>query len=148
MNYSKCPVCGGQVLNNQSFCTGCGNPVNNMNNANNFNNINNLNPVSNNFNNININPGMGKLILSRKESFYGFAVKLTVVINGYVYSLGNGFRYDLDLAPGVYNVTWKFWCRRDKTIQINVMPGNIYCVDFKPDYLWGGFKLSERCKFY
>jgi hypothetical protein len=135
MNYNVCPKCGGQVLNNQNFCNYCGTPINNLNNQ----NMNNQ--VMNNM------PTTGKLFISRVNNFYGCAVKLTIYINGCAYSLENGGRIDLDLVPGVYNITWRFWCRRDKNVQINVMPGNWYQLEFKPDYLWGGFKLSDRCKF-
>jgi len=123
---NKCLRCGNMIMNGQNFCTGCGMPVNNI---------------------VSSNPGVGKLILSREKNLYGFAVNLTVLINGCYYFLGNGYRLELDLLPGTYNITWKFWCRRDKSIQLNVMAGGIYCVDFRPDYFWGGFKLSNRCKF-
>jgi len=131
MNNGVCSKCGGQVLNNQNFCNYCGNAINNTN-------------ISNMNNNIS---ATGKLIITRAKNFYGMAVNLTIIINGYSYSLSNNGRLEFDLVPGVYNITWKFWCRRDKSVQINVMPGNWYCLDFKPDYLWGGFKLTDKCKF-
>jgi len=99
-------------------------------------------------NGFNISPNIGKLILSRQNNFYGSAAKLNVNINGCIYTLTNGARYEFDLVPGIYTITWKAWCRRAKTIQINIIPGNYYIVDYKPDYLWGGFKLSEYCKLY
>lgn len=126
MNNGVCPRCGGQVLNNQNFCNYCGNPVSNGNN---------------------MAPTTGKLIISRVNNFYGFAANLTIYINGCCYALSNNGRLEFDLAPGVYNITWRFWCRRDKSMQLNVMPGNWYQLEFKPDYFWGGFKLTDRCKF-
>ena len=98
-------------------------------------------------NNMNIQQGMGKLVIRRVKNIYGFAVKLPIYVNGIEYKVGNGEGFELDLVPGLYYITWKFWCRRDQSIQINVMPGNYYVVEFKPDYLWGGFKLSKNCKF-
>lgn len=129
MNNNFCPECGKPIMPNQNFCNYCGFSVNQNNVVNN-------------------NQTTGKLIINRNKKFYGFAVSLTIEINGYSYSLVNGGRLEFDLAPGVYNVTWKFWCRRDKSVQINVLPGNWYLVDFRPDYFWGGFKLTDRCKFY
>ena len=131
---NKCQRCGNELVNGQNFCNGCGMPINNQN-------------MNNGYNVMNSSTGMGKLILSRQNKIWGCAMNLTVLINGYTYSLCNGQSYNLDLTPGVYNITWKFWSRRNKSIQINVMPGGFYCVDFKPDYLWGGFKLSDKCKF-
>ena len=128
MNYNMCPNCGGQVLSNQNFCNYCGSPMNNGMNG-------------------NMQASTGKLFINRVNNFYGCAVKLTIYINGCAYSVENGGRIELDLVPGVYTITWRFWCRRDKTVQINVVPGNWYQLEFKPDYLWGGFKLSDRCKF-
>lgn len=142
MNNGICPKCGGQVLNNQHFCSYCGYQISYTNN-----NINN--DINNNINNnISNNTSTGKLIITREKNFYGCAARLTILINGYSYSLSNGGRLEFDLAPGVYNITWKFWCRRDKSVQINIMPGNWYSLEFKPDYFWGGFKLTDRCKFY
>lgn len=132
MNYNMCPNCGGQVLSNQNFCNYCGSPMNNG--------------INQNMNG-NMQVSTGKLFINRVNNFYGCAAKLTIYINGCAYSLANGSRIELDLVPGVYTITWRFWCRRDKTVQINVVPGNWYQLEFKPDYLWGGFKLSDRCKF-
>ena len=128
---NKCIRCGNDLAPNQNFCNCCGLPVTNM--------------VSNT--NINSNSNTGKLIVSREKNFYGCAAKLKVLINGYCYTLENGQVLDFNLIPGVYTITWKFWCRRNKSIQINVLAGGYYCVNFKPDYLWGGFKLSDKCKF-
>lgn len=132
MNYNMCPKCGGQVLSNQNFCNYCGAPMNNVN----VQNTNMNNNVAT----------TGKLYITRISSFYGCAVKMTIYINGVAYPLENGGKIDLDLMPGTYNITWRFWCRRDKNVVINVTPGNWYQLEFKPDYLWGGFKLSDRCK--
>ena len=108
---NKCIRCGNDLAPNQNFCNCCGLPVTNM--------------VSN----TSINSNTGKLIISREKNFYGCAAKLKVLINGYCYTLENGQVLDFNLIPGVYTITWKFWCRRDKSIQINVLAGGYYCVN-------------------
>jgi len=132
MNNSFCSICGAQLVPNTAFCGRCGTPINNQNM-----NVNNQ---------IVSNCNTGKLIITRKNIFYGMAVNLDVFINGILYKLGNGGRYEFDLAPGMYNIEYKAWCRRKKSIQINIVAGNFYVVDFVPDYLWGGFKPTNRCK--
>lgn len=131
MNNGFCSKCGTQIVVGTSFCGKCGNPVNNQN----MNNVQN------------INSNTGKLIISRENNFYGCAANLDVFINGVAYRLSNGGRYEFDLAPGMYNIEYKAWCRRKKSVQVSLMAGNYCVVDFGPDYLWGGFKPTNRCKY-
>ena len=131
MNGSRC---GRVIQPNSSFCGVCGNPVNSEN----FNMYMNAQVAG--------NPSIGKLTVSRENNFVGCAANLDVYINGTLYKLGNGGRYDFDLAPGLYTIDYKVWCRRKKTIQINVVAGNFYILEFNPDILWGGFQISNRSK--
>ena len=132
----NCSRCGNVIQPNSGFCGACGNPVNNGNV--------NMNMYMNN--QVVSNPNMGKLIVTRENNFVGCAANLDVYINGALYKLSNGGRYDFDLAPGLYTIDYKVWCRRKKTIQINIVAGNFYLLEFTPDFLWGGFQISNKSK--
>lgn len=121
----NCSKCGNVITPGSSFCGVCGNSVNNQ---------------------VVGNQNTGKLTVTRANSFVGCAIDLDVYINGALYKLGNGGKLEFDLAPGLYKIDYKVWCRRMKTLQINVVAGNYYVLDFGPDYLWGGFKPSNNCK--
>ena len=136
MNNSFCSKCGNVIQPNSGFCGVCGNPVNNGN----------VNTNMDMNNKVVGNPNMGKLIVSREDNFVLCAVNLDVYINGVLYKLGNGGGYYFDLAPGLYIIDYKVWCRRKKTVQINVVAGNFYKLEFIPDFLCGEFQISNSSK--
>ena len=131
------------------FCTQCGTP----NNGGNFcikcgcpsNNQVTQAPQQSPYNQT-IQANTGRLVLMRKGKVIGFAIDIHITINGLSYKLDAGNNITLDLAPGMYQISYKVWCRREKTITINVVAGNNYLVDFVYDPLWGGFKIGKDSK--
>ena len=126
------------------FCSNCGNPLNGgvcnvcsgaLNNAQGATVV----PVNQN------NTG-GTLLVKRPNSFIGIAINIDLTIDGYAYKLGNDQQLAFTLTPGVHTITYKVWCRRLKTVQVNVVAGGNYFLEFAVDWLWGGFKLSKNCK--
>lgn len=86
------------------------------------------------------------LTITRINSFAGVAVKIALTVDGYQYDLANNSTLSFNLTPGNHVITYKVWCRRLKTVNINAVPGNNYSIIFKPDLLWGGFKISNDSK--
>ena len=122
-----CTQCGANNVGG-NFCVTCGSPINNQVAQ---------QPVQTN---------TGQLILMRKGAVMGFAIDIHITINGVSYKLSAGNSITLDLAPGSYQISYKVWCRREKTITINIVAGNNYLVDFVYDPLWGGFKIGKESK--
>ena len=91
-------------------------------------------------------PNTGRLILNRKGKIMGFAIKINIKINNVSYELGAGKNITLDLAPGLYQISYGIWCRSDEVISINIMPGGSYLIDFVYDPVWGGFKIGKDSK--
>lgn len=88
----------------------------------------------------------GTLVINRKNSFIGCAVNIEMTLDGQPFQLSNGQQLIYSLVPGIHTITYKLWCRREKTVQINVVAGGQYLIDFTADWLWGGFKLSKNSK--
>ena len=86
------------------------------------------------------------LTITRKTSIWGVAVKLEVIIDNYQYKLGNGDSFTYQMLPGHHVITYKFWSRKPKTIEIDMIAGNSYSVILKPDLALGGFKLDPSSK--
>lgn len=86
--------------------------------------------------------GTGHLVINRQKSFIGCAIAIHITINGAPYELKNNSQIILDLVPGVYQITYKVWCRREKSVTLNVRGGGNYLLDFVVDFLWGGFELG------
>lgn len=122
-----CQKCGSVV--NGAYCSNCGNPVSSMPIAQSDTQTNN-----------------GILVINRKNSFFGIAVNIGITIDGNPYQLSNNQQLSFALTPGVHTITYKSWCRRTKTVEINVVAGGNYLLDFVVDFLWGGFKLSKKSK--
>ena len=129
----KCNKCGSVVT--EMFCNNCGTPVNSQ--SENLSNIQEVSMQSNN---------NGLLVVNRKNSFVGIDVNIAMTIDGSPFQLCNNQQFSFSLTPGVHTITYKVWCRRTKTVQINVVPGGNYLIDFVADWLWGGFKLSKNSK--
>ena len=83
------------------------------------------------------------LSVVRPNSFIGSAVKIDITIDNYPYQLANDKTLTFNLVPGHHVITYKVWCRRLKTVEIDAVAGKSYSIIFKPDLLWGGFKLSK-----
>lgn len=92
------------------------------------------------------NNGTGVLVINRIKSFVGMAIDINLTLDGQPFKMSNGTQVSYNLVPGVHTVTYKVWCRREKTVQVNVVAGGQYLIDFTPDFLWGGFKLSSNSK--
>lgn len=135
-----CPKCGTQN-NGGNFCIACGNPLNIDKQA----QISSGNQIAFNQTNQN-NIATGQLILRRNGKVMGFAIDIHITINGVPYKLKAGDNLTFNLSPGNYQITYKVWCRREKAVSINVIPGNYYILDFVYDPLWGGFKLGKESK--
>lgn len=84
--------------------------------------------------------------ISRKSSFVGVAFKLDVNIDNYQYKLGSGDSLSFQMLPGHHVITYSFWSRKTKTVEIDMVPGNYYTLIFKPDLFWGGFKVDSTSK--
>ena len=117
-----CTNCGAEVQGN--FCTKCGAAVGSA-------------PM---------NQGNGTLVITRPSKFWGWAVKLNVMIDGNAYPLGAGQSLSFTLTPGNHVISYKIWCRREQIIQLAVVPGGSYSVVFDYDWLWGGFKVGKSSK--
>ena len=117
-----CVNCGKEV--NDNFCTACGTPVNGG--------------VS--------SFGQCNLEISRPDAFWGFAAKLNVTVDGNVYTLYAGQKININIAPGLHEVKYKIWCRREQRVTVSAMAGGNYSVIFVYDWLWGGFKVSPTSK--
>lgn len=135
-----CPKCGTQN-NGGNFCIACGNPLNIDKQA----QISSGNQITFNQTNQN-NIATGQLILRRNGEVMGFAIDIHITINGVPYKLKAGDNLTFNLSPSNYQITYKVWCRREKAVSINVIPGNYYILDFVYDPLWGGFKLGKESK--
>ncbi len=123
---NNCPNCGNPIVNSSNFCKKCGIQLNQSTQTN--------------------TSETGHLSISRKKSFYGCAISLSVVINNSDYKMNSGDVLKFDLQPGRYIIAYKVWCRRQKEITIDVVAGGTYFVEFVNDYLWGGFKISKNSK--
>jgi len=88
----------------------------------------------------------GRLVIQRRGKIMGAAIKINVKVNGVAYELGAGENIVLDLVPGIYQITYDVWCRREKAVTINIVSGNNYLIDFVYDPLWGGFKIGKESK--
>ncbi len=88
----------------------------------------------------------GVVVIKRKNSFVGIAINIDLTLDGYPYKISNDQTMSFTLTPGVHTITYKVWCRRLKTVQINAVPGGNYFIEFTPDWLWGGFKLSKNSR--
>lgn len=120
----NCSNCGNKINPNAKFCDQCGAEIKQVDNL--------LEP--------------GHLVLNRKKGFYGVAIGIIVTVNNVEYRLDNGDKFTIELAPGIYNVTYKVWCRRKKEVTVEVASGEEYLIDFVNDYLWGGFKIGKNSK--
>ena len=114
------------------YCGNCGTPLNNG-----------ICPRCSSMNNMQVN-NQNNLMISRPGTFMGFAVKLDVTVNGQLVKLGAGDTFYFAVPFGPCVVKYKFWCRREKEVFINVQPNRGYSVIFKYDALWGGFKISDE----
>ena len=124
----NCNSCGSPV--NGQFCNNCGSPVGA--------------PVQQVVSQVGTNNGT--LVINRKRSFVGVAVNIAMTLDGQPFQLCNGQQLAYTLTPGMHVITYKVWCRRKKTVEVNVVAGGQYLIDFVPDLLWGGFKLSKESK--
>ncbi len=88
----------------------------------------------------------GHLVIERKKSFWGCAISLKIEIAGNSYDLSNGSKLEFDLVPGVYSISYKVWCRRLKTVDVNMTSAGNARIYFVPDLLFGGFKVSKESK--
>ena len=131
----NCTNCGSPV--NGQFCNNCGTPVGGQ-----------VAPVQQPVQPIapQSDPNNGTLVVNRKNSFVGIAINIAMTLDGQPFQLSNGQQLAYSLVPGVHTVTYKVWCRRKKTVEVNVVAGGQYLIDFTPDWLWGGFKLSKNSK--
>ncbi len=120
-----CTKCGKEV--NGEFCEHCGNQIGV--------NSGNVSQV--------VNDSQHNLVIKRKGSFLGCGININLTINGNSYYLSNGQELFFTLVPGENVITYKVWCRRLKTINLNVEAGKSYIINFVPDLLWGGFKVSS-----
>jgi len=125
---NNCPKCNVPLVENANFCEKCGYQI-----------------TSTATEKIDTKE-TGHLLVSRKKSFYGFAISLNVQINNVDYNLSSGDTIDLNLLPGKYLITYKVWCRRQKELTIDVLANQEYFLEFVNDYLWGGFKVSKNSK--
>lgn len=125
-----CTNCGKPV--NGNFCESCGTPVSNNNNVSEAQNDGAIR--------------VGNLVVCRPDFAMGFAVNIDLYVDGTLYKLGNGQQYIFNLEPRMHVIEYKFWCRRKKTINLNVVTGSNYYIEFEYDVLWGGFKLSKKSK--
>jgi hypothetical protein len=125
------------------FCSNCGNPLNGG-----VCNIcgGDLNSNQESVQTVNQGNVGGTLLVKRPNSFIGIAINIDLTIDGYAYKVANDQQLTFNLTPGVHTITYKVWCRRLKTVQLNVVAGGNYYLEFAVDWLWGGFKLSKNCK--
>ena len=84
--------------------------------------------------------------IMRKKSYWGCAFKLDITIDNYNYQSGNGESFSFQMQPGHHVITYKFWSRRQKIVEIDMISGNYYTLIFKPDIFWGGFKVDNTSK--
>ena len=122
-----CSKCGAQVEGN--FCPNCGNQINEVAVA---------APQA--------SAGAAVFNVVRKNSFYGVAANMLIVVDGgQPTKLSNGSTLTYYLAPGEHTVTYKVWSRRTKEVKVVVSDiSKVYALVFKPDWLWGGFKINEK----
>ena len=124
-----CPNCGVQNEDNAQFCAKCGGALNNNVNA-------------------SAAPGNNAALFNvvRKKSFYGVAIKMNVSVDGgEPVKLATNQILSYYLVPGEHIVRYKVWNRREKEVRVYVTNVNqIYSLVFKPDWLWGGFKVNEK----
>lgn len=122
-----CSKCGHQVMPGSNICHNCGT------------NMAPTTPYQPQVTSV----GTGRLVINRQSSFIGCAIAIHITINGMPYELKNNSQLALDLMPGVYQITYKVWCRRQKTVTVNVRAGGNYLIDFVADLFWGGFKIGN-----
>ena len=87
---------------------------------------------------------VGTLCINRPNLFVGCLIDIELTVDGYPYKLSNGGQLLFNLTPGPHVITHKVWCRRVQTINVFVQPRFNYLIDFKYDWIWGGFKLSDK----
>lgn len=117
-----CPNCRSEV--NGEFCVNCGTAIN-------------VAPVVNN--------GYAVINIIRKKSFYGSIANMVISLDGAnPQQLSNDQTVAYNLTPGEHVISYKIWSRRKKDVTIIAEPGKTYSLVFKPDWLWGGFKINEK----
>ncbi len=87
---------------------------------------------------------VGTLCINRPNFFVGCLIDIELTVDGYPYRLSNGGQLLFNLTPGSHVITYKVWCRRTQTVNVFVQPRCNYLIDFQCDWLWGGFKLSNK----
>ena len=117
-----CPKCGYALKGNDAFCPSCGLNING-----------NSQPSVTNTN----------LVIARPGKVMGCAINLKITVNGTEVKLGAGDTLNFNMPVGPCSVKYKFWCRREKEVLINIQSGRQYSVIFKYDPLWGGFKIGK-----
>lgn len=119
----QCPNCGSEI--NGEFCVNCGTPAQ-------------VAPVVN-------NSGMATIQIVRKKSFYGSLANMVISLDdANPQQLSNNQIVTYNLTPGEHKISYKIWSRRKKEVTIMAEPGKAYSLVFKPDWLWGGFKINEK----
>ncbi len=88
---------------------------------------------------------MAKLIIKRKKSVWGCAIKMHIDIDeSEKFDLSNNEEKEVDLTKGEHIIKYKVWNRREKSIVIKAEEGKEYAMIFKYDPMWGGFKLAKE----
>jgi len=127
-----CIKCGALVEGN--FCSKCGTPVNKEDSQ----QVSKEGSQSKEIND------MGMLKVERKSSFWGWAVKVDITIDGSLYYLGSGDNFQVALVPGHHVITYKVWCRSLQTLELDVGAGKNYYLPLEIDFWRGGFKVGKE----
>ena len=156
MSNKVCPNCGLQYAMGSKFCMSCGSalPAEEQEVAVTPISQPTIQPVSNgpvvpipvNAAQAPVTGEFGSLLIRRKTCYQGWALPLTVLVDGNQYTFNNGDELTFHLTPGVHWVVWKFWCRSDQQTQVTVVPGGYYFVELVYDWVWGGFKMNPESK--
>lgn len=121
-----CTKCGSKIKDDSTFCEHCGNKVNGVNEN---------------------NSSQGSILFRRNNSFVGVIIGISIYIDGNLWKeLRNSCDLEIKLPSGRHAISYKVWCRRMKTVEIDIKAGESYYFNFVPDYLWGGFKLGKDSK--
>lgn len=86
----------------------------------------------------------GHLGLERKKSFWGGAMTLKITVAGADYVLKNGDKLDLDLAPGIYPVTYKSLWHKLKKVDVSITSAGKFNLYFVPGLMFGAIKLDMK----
>ena len=144
MSLKACPNCGLVAAAGTKFCMECGTPIGGVEEP--VQVVAVPQPAAPVVAST-VDPNMcGSLLLRRKQCYQGWAVPLTVVVDGREYTFTNGQEMTLKLTPGVHHVLWRFWCRSDQEVYVTVQSGGYYFVEFVVDWVWGGFKMNPESK--